>query len=348
NVIFQAGVDFESKPMVVFCSCNLPKEVDLDRLLNLIIFRLDEFVESDYTVVMFTSGAQYNPGWHWLSKAYRRLDRKYRKNVKNVYVVHPSMWSKLIFQIFGKIVSPKFFAKVTWVDTLSQLAGLVPLNQINVPQPVYDASSQAKSSRNRATTHSQPAEQPASLESQVFGVPLETLVTNATAGMLPRPLRECISYIRHNGLATEGLFRRSPPSTALRAAKDSYNRGQHVDLDLAGVHVAAVLLKLFFRELPTPVFGTQNSYEIVRALPLAGKTAPQEEGDTVDAVSEQMDNVRARYVEEVVLGSLDKACRLVLCFTFALLGVVSRHEEDNRMSAYNLAIVWAPNLARSD
>ncbi|KAJ2621116.1 hypothetical protein GGI25_003881 [Coemansia spiralis] len=215
-------------------------------------------------------------------------------------------------------------------------------------ESAMSASSQAKSSRNRATTHSQPAEQPASLESQVFGVPLETLVTNATAGMLPRPLRECISYIRHNGLATEGLFRRSPPSTALRAAKDSYNRGQHVDLDLAGVHVAAVLLKLFFRELPTPVFGTQNSYEIVRALPLAGKTAPQEEGDTVDAVSEQMDNVRARYVEEVVLGSLDKACRLVLCFTFALLGVVSRHEEDNRMSAYNLAIVWAPNLARSD
>ncbi|KAJ2078385.1 hypothetical protein H4R24_004518 [Coemansia sp. RSA 988] len=106
NVIFQAGVDYESKPMVVFCACNLPspKEVDYDRLLNLIIFRLDEFVENDYTVVMLTSGAQYNPGWSWLTKAYRRLDRKYRKNVKNVYVVHPSMWSKLIFQVFGRIV----------------------------------------------------------------------------------------------------------------------------------------------------------------------------------------------------------------------------------------------------
>ncbi|KAJ1888552.1 hypothetical protein LPJ66_008515 [Kickxella alabastrina] len=106
NVIFQAGVDFESKPIVVFCACSLPspREVDYDRLLNLIIFRLDEFVESDYTVVMFTSGAQHNPGWNWMTKAYRRLDRKYRKNVKNVYVVHPSMWSKLVFQIFGKIV----------------------------------------------------------------------------------------------------------------------------------------------------------------------------------------------------------------------------------------------------
>ncbi|KAJ1946311.1 hypothetical protein GGF37_001244 [Kickxella alabastrina] len=34
--------------------------------------------------------------------------------------------------------SPKFFAKVTWVDTLSQLATLVPMNQINIPQPVYE------------------------------------------------------------------------------------------------------------------------------------------------------------------------------------------------------------------
>ncbi|KAJ2157541.1 hypothetical protein GGF46_004430 [Coemansia sp. RSA 552] len=195
KVIFQAGVDYESKPMVVFCACNLPdpRQVDYDRLLNLIIFRLDEFVESDYTVVMLTSGAQHSPGWGWLTKAYRRLDRKYRKHVKNVYVVHPSTWIKIIFQVFGKIPmafssllhrigrgslsldeprtagsspvgrrsldmgvfrrsydkrvrhrdggsnnSPKFFAKVAWVDTLSQLAAAVPLSQISVPQPVYE------------------------------------------------------------------------------------------------------------------------------------------------------------------------------------------------------------------
>ncbi|KAJ1945149.1 hypothetical protein FBU59_002394 [Linderina macrospora] len=92
--------------MLVFCACNLPnpQTVDYDRLLNLIIFRLDEFVENDYTVVLFTSGAKFNPGWNWLSKAYKRLDRNYRKNVKSVYVVHPSLWSKLLFQIVGRIV----------------------------------------------------------------------------------------------------------------------------------------------------------------------------------------------------------------------------------------------------
>ncbi|KAJ2810963.1 hypothetical protein FBU31_000089 [Coemansia sp. 'formosensis'] len=106
NVIFQAGVDFESRPMVVFSASGLPSpsDVDYERLLTLILFRLDQFVESDYTVIMLTSGAQHNPSWTWLTKAYRRLDRKYRKNVKRVYVVHPSTWSKLVFQIFGKIV----------------------------------------------------------------------------------------------------------------------------------------------------------------------------------------------------------------------------------------------------
>ncbi|KAJ2732838.1 hypothetical protein H4R23_002752, partial [Coemansia sp. Cherry 401B] len=145
----------------------------------------------------------------------------------------------------GESRSPKFFAKVTWVDTLSQLAALVPLNQINVPQPVYDYNAKVDGARGPAAEASVA---PASPDTQVFGVPLAT----DTAQLPPRAVRQCISYIRQHGLATEGLFRRSPPSTALRAAKDGFNRGQHVDLALAGVHVACVLLKVFVRELPTP------------------------------------------------------------------------------------------------
>ncbi|ORX71671.1 RhoGAP-domain-containing protein, partial [Linderina pennispora] len=332
HVIFQAGVDFESRPMLVFCACNLPNPqvVDYDRLLNLIIFRLDEFVENDYTVVLFTSGAKFNPGWNWLSKAYKRLDRKYRKNVKSVYVVHPSLWSKLLFQIVGRIVSPKFFAKVTWVDTLSRLATFVPLSQINIPQPVYDYNMTVEQAIKMPTPEHE------ILATQAFGVPLDVLMQDGT-GILPRPVRECISFIRYNGLATEGLFRRSPPSTALRAAKDMYNRGYNVDLSLSGVHVAAVLLKLFFRELPSPVFGSA-SYETILALPSDSE---------VNEVAKQMDTVRARYVEEVLLPSLTFEYRQLLCFTCALLAVIARNKEINRMSAYNLAVVWSPNLARS-
>ncbi|KAJ2884661.1 hypothetical protein FB639_001921, partial [Coemansia asiatica] len=51
KLVYEAGVDFDSRPMLVFAACRMlnPDVVDYDRLLNLILFRLDEYVESDYT-----------------------------------------------------------------------------------------------------------------------------------------------------------------------------------------------------------------------------------------------------------------------------------------------------------
>ncbi|KAJ2721662.1 hypothetical protein H4S00_002925, partial [Coemansia sp. D1744] len=34
--------------------------------------------------------------------------------------------------------SQKFFAKITWIDTLAELGRHVPLGQISVPQAVYE------------------------------------------------------------------------------------------------------------------------------------------------------------------------------------------------------------------
>jgi len=41
-------------------------------------------VEADYTVIFFAAGARHNPGWNWVWKAYRSLNRKYRKNLKKL------------------------------------------------------------------------------------------------------------------------------------------------------------------------------------------------------------------------------------------------------------------------
>ncbi|KAJ2806114.1 hypothetical protein H4R20_001810 [Coemansia guatemalensis] len=201
-----------------------------------------------------------------------------------------------------------------------------------------------------AGTHAFP-EHPEEEGEQIFGKALSEIMADGVIA-LPRPVRESIAFIRHHGLSTDGLFRRSPPSTSLRAAKTGYNRGQNVDLSLAGVHVAAVLLKVFFRELPTPVFSSGDgatagscSYDIVRSLPAAKKH--QQPHNTEVDVARQMDTVRIRYVKEVILPALGKECRQLLCFVCALLNVVARNESANRMSSYNLAVVFAPNMARS-
>jgi len=63
-----------------------------------------------------------------------------------------------------------------------------------------------------------------------------------------------MNYIQLKGLLTPGIFRRSPSSSALSCAKNLYNLGMKVDLDgLGGIHVAAVLLKMFFHDLSDPI-----------------------------------------------------------------------------------------------
>jgi len=61
-----------------------PREVNYDQLLVRILSYLNLYVEADYTVIFFAAGARHNPGWNWVWKAYRSLNRKYRKNLKKL------------------------------------------------------------------------------------------------------------------------------------------------------------------------------------------------------------------------------------------------------------------------
>jgi Rho GTPase-activating protein 1 len=100
QLIFQAGVDFETWLMVVFNASALldPKEVDYDILLVRITAYLAFYVESDYTVIFFAApapcGAQHTPSWSWVWKVYCSLGRTYGKNLKRLYIVHSLFWSK--------------------------------------------------------------------------------------------------------------------------------------------------------------------------------------------------------------------------------------------------------------
>lgn len=48
-----------------------------DHITRVVLAQLEEFVENDYTVVLFSGGARYRPGWKWLFRAYRSLGRRY-------------------------------------------------------------------------------------------------------------------------------------------------------------------------------------------------------------------------------------------------------------------------------
>jgi len=63
---------------------------------------LDMFVEQDYSLVYFHYGltSKNKPPLSWLWQAYKAFDRKYKKNLKALYLVHPTNFIRIVWQIF--------------------------------------------------------------------------------------------------------------------------------------------------------------------------------------------------------------------------------------------------------
>lgn len=81
---------------------------------------------------------------------------------------------------------------------------------------------------------------------------------------IPPVVRRCIGYLSsEQAMQTEGLFRRSANMKTVKDVQELLNSGEEVDFDEYGeqsVHVAAVILKTFLRELEEPLltFGLFN------------------------------------------------------------------------------------------
>lgn len=315
ELLREAGLDFESRPMLLFFSCALPdpKQFDYDLLLESIMKRLDGFVENDYSVVFFNGAMKHKPGASFLIKAYRRFTRKYKKNLKALWIVHPSSFTKFALQILSKIISPKVAKKIVLVNTLSELTNLVPYHQLQIPDAIYRHNMDFESSVVF------PSLKTASEGSKVFGVPLEELMGIDGSRGMPRVIVECTDYVTLNGLDTEGLFRRSPASHSLQSAKDAYNRDlDNIDLGrLGGVHLAASLIKNFLREIPVAPFGVET-YEVM---------------DDIVSVSGSRTDELAKNIREVLIPLLPVPSQMLIAYVFRLLKKVKNHSEKNLMTS---------------
>ncbi|KAG0262398.1 hypothetical protein BG011_010195 [Mortierella polycephala] len=313
--------------MVVICACNLPDPnvVDYDTILRVVLGELEQFVENDYTVVMFSGGAIYRPGWGWLFKAYRSLSRRYKKNLKALYIVHPSTWPRLILGTMNAVISPKFGAKVHYIDNLSHLAKVVPLNQINIPAAVYKHNLKFEDSITLPEDQQDHAH-------RVFGAPLARLMGPNGENGLPKFIQDCIGNLVQNGLYVEGLFRRSPSSAMMKQVRAAYDRGNPVNLAEYDIHISAVLLKLFLRELPEPIFPT-SIYGLLQ----------QQNRDDKDMQRTVIEFIRTDVLTQVTHNNL-----VLMMEVFRLLKLVADRHESNKMTAFNLAVVMSPNMVRHE
>lgn len=142
QIVEVAGDDNFGRKVIVFNACRMPPHHELDhhKLLMYLKATLDQYVESDYTLIYFHNGltSENKPSLSWLRDAYREFDRKYKKNIKALYIVHPTMFIKTLLILFKPLISFKFGRKINYINYLSELEDVVKCEQLVIPTRVRE------------------------------------------------------------------------------------------------------------------------------------------------------------------------------------------------------------------
>ncbi|CAF2050718.1 unnamed protein product [Rotaria magnacalcarata] len=331
GIIECCGDDKFGRKTIVFSACRLPNQ-DVIRnsqfktvakfrecLFKYFLRAFDQYVDMDYVLIYFHYGLRsYNrPSYGWLMQCYLKIDRKYKKNLKALYLVHPTTWIKFFWPVIRPFISVKFSRKVTYINRLSQLEEYVHLDNIRIPAEVksFDPLSPLGISKNR--TH----------PTTKFHVSLKFILENEPGEVIPLVVRQTIDFIKNFGLNEPGIFRRSTLVSLTKQVQTKYNEGQPVVFEQYGdVHLAACILKTFLRDLSEPLMTYRLYPEL---LGLSALKRP-----------DQVDIIRDLIIEKLPTQNYN-----VLKYLIEFLNLVSNYSNTNLMTTSNLAIVFGPNLA---
>ncbi|CAG2227929.1 BMCC1 [Mytilus edulis] len=152
--------------IIVFSGCYLPdrsrKDYNyvMDNLFLYVISTLELLVAEDYMIVYFHGATprRQMPSFGWLKKCYQMIDRRLKKNLKGLLLIHPTLWLRTIVLMTKPFISSKFSSKLKFVRTLQDLSNIVPVDYIYIPEEVkkYDSLLQHRSpahSSSSSTPH---------------------------------------------------------------------------------------------------------------------------------------------------------------------------------------------------
>ncbi|XP_001604462.2 rho GTPase-activating protein 1 [Nasonia vitripennis] len=335
GIVEVVGDDSAGRKVIVVSACKLPpvgKEAfNHAKLLRYLTHTLDTFVEQDYSLVYFHHGltSKNKPPLSWLWQAYKAFDRKYKKNLKALYLVHPTNFIRIVWQLFKPAISAKFGRKMMYVNYLDELAQYINLDQLIIPQQVIEHDEQLMLKNKKNLPTSPP---PSSIATPVgttqFGASLQFIKENNRGDPIPPIVRQCVEFLdTPDALETEGIFRRSANVAVVKELQSKCNQGLPVDFQ-GDAHIAAVLLKTFLRELEEPLM-TYELYDEITQFQTLSK------------------DERPRRVKILILEKLPEDNYQLLKYIVQFLSRVMDRCDLNKMTSSNLAVVFGPNLVRA-
>ncbi|KAF7666210.1 hypothetical protein LDENG_00115840 [Lucifuga dentata] len=168
------------------------------------------------------------------------------------------------------------------------------------------------------------------IRDSVFGCHLATLCAQEKT-TVPSFVEKCIKAVENRGLDIDGLYRVSGNLAVIQKLRF---KADHEELDLEDgqwedVHVITGALKLFFRELPEPLFPYSHF------------------NDFITAIRNPDYNIKLSMICGLVR-SLPSANHDTMKLLFEHLRKVIQYGDDNRMTVQNVAIVFGPTLLRPE
>ncbi|CAH2229527.1 protein prune homolog 2 [Pararge aegeria] len=149
RVVSHGGYSADGAALIVFSACHLPDNARpdykyvMDNLFLYVMWSLERLVTDEYVLVYLhgSAGRRRLPSCAWLHECYKLVDRRLRKSLKHLYLVHPTFWLKSFVIITKPFVSSKFFRKLTYIKSLNELLEKVPVEPNAIPDIVknFDA-----------------------------------------------------------------------------------------------------------------------------------------------------------------------------------------------------------------
>ncbi|XP_077008401.1 rho GTPase-activating protein 12 isoform X2 [Tamandua tetradactyla] len=168
------------------------------------------------------------------------------------------------------------------------------------------------------------------IKDQVFGSNLANLCQREN-GTVPKFVKLCIEHVEEHGLDVDGIYRVSGNLAVIQKLRFAVNHDEKLDLNDSkweDIHVITGALKMFFRELPEPLFTFNHFNDFVNAI-------KQEPRQRVVAVKD-------------LIKQLPKPNQDTMQILFRHLKRVIENGEKNRMTYQSTAIVFGPTLLKPE
>ena len=239
------------------------------------------------------------------------LEKRYKKNLKKLYIVHPTFWLKTMLKLCKPFISNKFWGKLVYCEELSQLYESVPSQLVQLPTQVKSFRTTKKGKRVA-----------------IFGSSLPTaLSNNFCESGVPLFMEQILVLLEKKGPETEGIFRVPGNHSEINQLKEEIEKGEEVEFEKREIHAVAGVFKLFLREMEEPLIPFSFYSPFLQVQKKSAKNV------------EEWVREAKELIEKMPLPN-----QTLLNRVLRLLSIISSNSSLSKMNSSNTAIVFSPNI----